>query len=162
MKFAIPSLVVKVFASITFAEAIASAPANLEKIPGWYWDKKQKKDMSKPEIKPKKTNKEIKEERQRKVEAAFSALLQKYKIMNSQNLHIYFKENPEKWKEFHEISKANDESLPEEEIPRNKMIKYLEELPGKKKKIVADLGCGFAEINQHFKDNSRFEFHNFD
>ena len=32
------------------------------------------------------------------------------------------------------------------------MIKYLENLPGKKKKIVADLGCGFAEINQHFKD----------
>ena len=42
------------------------------------------------------------------------------------------------------------------------MIKYLENLPGKKKKIVADLGCGFAEINQYFQDNSRFEFHNFD
>jgi ubiquinone/menaquinone biosynthesis C-methylase UbiE len=42
------------------------------------------------------------------------------------------------------------------------MIKYLEDLPGKKKKVVADLGCGFAEINQHFKDNSRFEFHNLD
>ena len=42
------------------------------------------------------------------------------------------------------------------------MIKYLEHLPGKKQKVVADLGCGFAEINQHFKDNTRFEFHNFD
>ena len=42
------------------------------------------------------------------------------------------------------------------------MIKYLEELPGKKRKIVADLGCGYAEINQYFKNNKRFEFHNFD
>ena len=74
----------------------------------------------------------------------------------------YFKENPEKWEEYHKISKENEESFPEEEIPRNKMIKYLEDLPGKKKKVVADLGCGFAEINQHFQDNSRFEFHNFD
>ena len=82
--------------------------------------------------------------------------------MTSQNLNTYFKENPEKWDEYHKISKANEESFPEEEIPRNKMIKYLEDLPGKKKKVIADLGCGFAEINQHFKDNSRFEFHNFD
>lgn len=28
--------------------------------------------------------------------------------------------------------------------------------------MVADLGCGFAEINKHFKDNARFVFHNFD
>ena len=35
MKFAIPSFVVNVFASITLADAIASAPANLEKMPGW-------------------------------------------------------------------------------------------------------------------------------
>ena len=34
--------------------------------------------------------------------------------------------------------------------------------PGKKQKVIADLGSGFAEINQHFRDNSRFEFHNFD
>ena len=27
---------------------------------------------------------------------------------------------------------------------------------------MGNLGCGFAEINQHFKDNSRFVFHNFD
>ena len=91
-----------------------------------------------------------------------SQLHKEYKTKNSQNLNTYFKENPEKWKEYHKISQENEESFPEEEIPRNKMIKYLENLPGKKKKVVADLGCGFAEINQHFKDNSRFEFHNFD
>jgi len=134
----------------------------LEKIPGWFWDKKQKKDMSKPEIKPKKSDKEIKEERQQRAQSELSKLHKEYKTKNSQNLNTYFKENPRKWEEYHKISKDNEESFPEEEIPRNKMIKYLENLPGKKKKVVADLGCGFAEINQHFKDNLRFEFHNFD
>jgi len=42
------------------------------------------------------------------------------------------------------------------------MIEHLENIPGKRKKVVVDLGCGHAEINQHFKDNKRFEFHNFD
>ena len=134
----------------------------LEKIPGWYWSKKPKKDMSKPEIKPKKTDKEIKEERQQRAQSKLSQLHKEYKTMTSENLNIEFKENPEKWHEYHKISKANEESFPEEEIPRNKIIKYLENLPGKKKKVVADLGCGFAEINQHFKHHSRFEFHNFD
>jgi len=123
---------------------------------------KPKKDMSKPKIKPKKTDKEIKEERQQRTQSELSQLHQKYKTMTSQNLNTEFKEYPEKWKEYHKISKDNEESFPEEEIPRNKMIKYLENLPGKKQKIIADLGCGFADINQHFKDNSRFKFHNFD
>ena len=39
----------------------------------------------------------------------------------------------------YKISKENEESFPEEEIPRNKMIKYLETLPEKKQKIVVDL-----------------------
>ena len=141
----------------------------LEKIHGWKWSgnygakkPKPKKAMSKPEIKSKKTDKEIKEERQKRAKAAISVLHQKYKTMSSQNLNAYFKENPEKWKEYHKISQENEESFLEEEIPRNKMIKYLEDLPGKKKKVVADLGCGFGEINQYFKDNPRFEFHNFD
>jgi superfamily II DNA or RNA helicase len=130
----------------------------LDKIPGWYWDKK-KKDMSKPEIKPKKTGNEI---RQQRALSELSQLHKEYKTMNSQNLNTYFKENTDKWNEYHKISKENEESFIEEEIPRNKMIMYLENLPGKKHKVIADLGCGFAEINQHFKDNSRFTFHNFD
>ena len=102
------------------------------------------------------------EERQQRVLSELSQLHKEYKTKTSYNLNTYFKENPEKWKQYHKISQANEESFPEDEIPRNKMIKYLENLPGKKKKVVADLGCGFAEINQHFKDYSRFEFHNFD
>jgi len=127
-----------------------------------YFNTTKKKDMSKPEIIPKKTDNEIKVERPQRSLSELSKLHKEYKTKNSQNLNTYFKEHPEKWKEYHKISKENEESFIEEELPRNKMIKYLENLPGKKHKVVADLGCGFAEINQHFKDNSRFTFHNFD
>jgi len=120
---------------------------------------KHTKNMSKPEIKPK-TIKETK--KQQRVQSEMSLLHKEYKTKTSQNLHEYFKDNPTKWEDYHKISKDNEESFPDDEIPRNKMIKHLEGLPGKKKKIIADLGCGFAEINQHFKDNERFEFHNFD
>ena len=120
---------------------------------------KHTKNMSKPEIKPK-TIKETK--KQQRVQSEMSLLHKEYKTKTSQNLHEYFKENPTKWEEYHKISKDNEESFPDDEIPRNRIIKHLEGLPGKKKKIIADLGCGFAEINQHFKDNERFELHNFD
>ena len=134
----------------------------LEDIPGWFWDKSEKKkNMSKPEIKPK-TKKETNKEKQPRVLSEISELHKKYKVKTSHNLHKYFKENPTKWEEYHKISKDNEESFPEHEIPRNKMIKYLENLPGNKQKIVVDLGCGFAEINHHFKDSKRFVFHNFD
>ncbi len=122
----------------------------------------KKKNMSKPAIKSNIQNKENKKERQQRVQSELSTLHQKYKTLNSQNLNTYFKKNPEMWKEYHTISKTNEESFPEEEIPRNKMIEYLKALPGKRKKFIADLGCGFAEINQYFKDNPRFDFHNFD
>jgi len=137
----------------------------LEEIPGWYWiwanRIKPIKDMSKPKISKKKKS-ETPAQRKERVKSEISILHQKYKTMTSQNLSTYFKEHPKKWNEYHKISKANEESFLDSEIPRNKMIKYLENLPGKKKKVIVDLGCGHAEINHHFKDNKRFEFNNFD
>ena len=122
-----------------------------------------KKDMSKPIIKPKQEKSEESQQiKKQRYKSELSELHKKYKTMNSQNLHNHFGENRQDWINYHNISKKNEESFPEEEIPRNLMIKYLEKLPGKKQKVVADLGCGFAEINEHFKDNNRFEFHNFD
>ena len=120
------------------------------------------KDMSKPTINPKNPTPQNKAHRQQRVQSEMSQLHQEYKTKNSQTLHTYFKQCPEKWKEYHKISKCNEASFPTEEIPRNKMIQYLERLPGKKPKIIADMGCGFAEINEHFKDNARYVFHNFD
>jgi len=141
----------------------------LNKIPGWWFEikdrtkssSKSKKSMTKPKI-SKKEKSETQTQRKERVKSEISILHKKYKTMNSQTLHKHFEENPDKWEEYHKISQANEESFPDEEIPRNNMIKYLENIPGKRKKVVVDLGCGHAEINQHFKDNKRFEFHNFD
>ena len=43
-----------------------------------------------------------------------------------------------------------------------KVIEYLEKIPGKKKKDVADLGCGKARVCEHFLDSERFKFINMD
>ena len=134
----------------------------LESLDGWFWDKKTKKNMSKPAIQPKinSLNKTI--SNKSPSTSLLSDLHQKYKTMNSQNLHNHFQENKNDWESYHKISKENEKSFPEEEIPRNRIINKLENLPGKKKKDVVDLGCGYAEISQNFKDNKRFSFKNFD
>ena len=126
-----------------------------------YLTKSVKKAMTKPKI-SKKEKSETQTQQKARVKSEISILHQKYKTMNSQTLHKHFKENPQDWIEYHKIAKENDKTFPIDEIPRNKVIKYLENLKGGKPKVVVDLGCGFAEINQHFKDNERFKFTNFD
>ena len=122
-----------------------------------YFPQPNQKDMSKPNIQPKSDKKGNPPPR-----SQLSELHKKYKTMNSTNLHQHFQANSNDWKIYHNISKENEKTFPKEEIPRNLMIKYINELPGKKQKIVADLGCGFAEINEYFENNNRFKFHNFD
>ena len=133
----------------------------LESLTGWFWEQRtRQKDMSKPTIQPKKetSNKTNKPP----PKSVMSELHKKYKTMTSENLHKHFQENPKDWEDYHKISKENEKSFPTEEIPRNVIIDYLNELPGKKQKIIADLGCGEGEINDYFKNNNRFNFHNFD
>ena len=135
----------------------------LESLKGWFWESKKtttKKDMSKPIIQPKKEPSTKSTKPPPKSE--LSELHKKYKTMSSQNLNKQFNDNKEEWKKYHEISKLNEQSFPEEDIPRNRIIKKLETFGGKRKKEVVDLGCGHGEISQYFKDNNRFVFQNFD
>jgi hypothetical protein len=120
------------------------------------------KNMNAINISNKESNTEDESKRLKFNKSELSVLHKKYKTMNSSNLHKHFEDNPEDWKNYHEISKQNEQSFLKEEIPRNLMIKHLEGLPDKKQKIVSDLGCGFAEINDHFEGKNRFIFHNFD
>lgn len=96
--------------------------------------------MSKPTIPPKNTN--TTNTAKTRPKTRLSILHQKYKTMSSQNLHRHFNNNPDSWKEYHQISKVNEASFPPDEIPRNLVIKHLENLPGNRKKTVVDLGCG--------------------
>jgi len=92
-----------------------------------------------------------------------SVLHQKYKTLNSSNLHAQFQQEPSLWREYHKISEANERSSCREFHPLETIIDYLETLNMKKSFVVADLGCGLARICKHFVDkDSRFSFYNFD
>jgi ubiquinone/menaquinone biosynthesis C-methylase UbiE len=102
------------------------------------------------------------ETRKQRFKSEISILHQKYKTMNSETLRKYFEENPEEWEKYHEISEKNEESFPDDEIPRNRVIAELEKIKTKRKKIVVDMGCGKGQISQHFINDQRFDFTNYD
>ena len=104
---------------------------------------------------------QIKEKRER-VKSEMSMLHQKYKTMTSANLRKVFEETPDLWHKYHDISEENEKSFPEEDIPRNRIIKELNEIKVKRAKRVVDMGCGKAQIAQHFKTDPRFDFTNYD
>ena len=116
-----------------------------------------KKNMK---LNPKK-EKESEQKRQR-VKTEISELHQKYKTMRSDNLASHFAENPEDWHHYHAISEKNEESFPEEEIPRNRIIRELALVKTGRPKVVVDAGCGRAQIAQHFAGDKRFMFYNYD
>ena len=107
------------------------------------------------------TSSSAKEKRERN-KSELSELHQKYKTMNSQNLHKEFNENPKLWETYHTISEENEKSFPEEEIPRNRIITELNKIKTKRSKIVVDMGCGKAQISKYFKEDKRFTFTNLD
>ena len=93
-----------------------------------------------------------------------SELHKKYKSMNSNNLHKYFEDNPNEWHIYHQIADDNEKTFPDNEIPYRRIINHLENIPGNRNKYIADLGCGKAKIDNHFrnKENKRFIFTNMD
>jgi superfamily II DNA or RNA helicase len=105
---------------------------------------------------------ETSNERQIRVKSEISILHQHYKTLRSDNLRDKFNTNPELWHKYHEISEQNETSFPEEEIPRNRIITELKKIQTKRTKNIVDMGCGKAQISQHFKDDSRFLFTNYD
>lgn len=108
------------------------------------------------------SNEEIAKERKEKIKSELSELHKKYKTMNSKNLHNEFNNNQKIWFEYHRIAEDNEKSFPDDEIPRNLIIKELDAIKTKRKKIVVDMGCGKADISKRFKDDKRFQFINFD
>ena len=121
---------------------------------------KKKKSMKLP-----KTNKskvESNEQKQTRVKSEMSQLHQRYKTLKSENLKKEFDDNPELWHKYHTISEENEKSFPNQDIPRNRIIRELDELKYKKTKYVVDMGCGKAQISQYFNNDKRFEFINYD
>lgn len=96
------------------------------------------------------------------VRPEISELHQRYKTMTSSNLHSEFALHPDLWHEYHEISEANESTFPSDEIPRNVVIKMLDAEKTRRTKQVVDMGCGKAHIAQHYTDDARFAFKNYD
>ena len=107
-------------------------------------------------------NEEIAKERRDKIHSELSTLHKKYKTMNSKNLHEEFGNDQRMWFEYHRIAEDNEKSFPEDEIPRNRIIKELDAIKTIRKKIVVDMGCGRADLGQYFKNDKRFQFINMD
>jgi SAM-dependent methyltransferase len=113
--------------------------------------------LTKPSIK-----KETCEQRHERTKSELSVLHQRYKTMKSENLKNEFQENPELWNKYHAISEENEKSFPEESIPRNCIIQDLDKIKTKRNKLVVDMGCGKAQIADHFANDLRFRFINYD
>ena len=137
-----------------------------------YFDNNNIEDKSVEKPKPKKSMKlkepttkepkETPEQRQKRTKSEMSVLHQRYKTLTSQNLQKEFQETPELWYKYHAISEENEKSFPEEFIPRNRIIQELTEIKGKRTRSVVDMGCGKAQIADHFTNDGRFTFINYD
>ena len=127
---------------------------------------KPKKSMKLKEITTKepktKEPKETPEQRRHRTKSELSVLHQRYKTLTSQNLQKEFQETPELWHQYHAISEENEKSFPEESIPRNRIIQDMNEIKGKRTRTVVDMGCGKAQIADHFANDTRFSFINYD
>jgi len=108
------------------------------------------------------SKKESTEQKRERVKSEISVLHQRYKTLKSENLHMEFNEQPELWRKYHEISEENEMSFPEEDIPRNRIIQELNKIGVKRTKMVVDMGCGKAQVAQHFQNDKRFKFINYD
>lgn len=100
--------------------------------------------------------------RRQQTKSQLSVLHQQYKTLKSANLKQLFQESPALWHEYHAISEANEECFDTEELPRNRICAELDKIKTRRSKQVVDLGCGKALIAQHFANDPRFTFTNYD
>ena len=89
-------------------------------------------------------------------------LHKEYRKMRSDTLNAKFKTDPQLWCEYHATRKRNFASYDPASIPSNQIIRELEKIQTKRRKVVVDMGCGEAPIAHHFQNDNRFTFHNYD
>ena len=105
---------------------------------------------------------ESQEQKRERVKSEISVLHQRYKTMNSKNLHQEFNNNPDIWHKYHKVAEENEKSFPDDDISRNRVIQELNKIKTKRTKQVVDMGCGKAQIAEYFQTDNRFKFINYD
>jgi superfamily II DNA or RNA helicase len=125
-----------------------------------YFTQDQKPTTKSTTVKPKiKTIDEPKEtevqRHQRKV-SEYQELTKKMATQKSETTNQMFTTTPSLWHDYHDSRDFSFKGYDKpDEIPLNKIIKYLETKKNHKLNIL-DLGCGRNLIQEHFKDNKKF------
>jgi superfamily II DNA or RNA helicase len=105
------------------------------------------------------TQKETKEEEtknQNRTQSKYQKLTHKMAVQASSTTNTMFKNEPALWEKYHSSRDISFKGYDnQDEIPVNKIIKYLETKNKRRLKIL-DLGCGRNKIKDHFKSNLKF------
>jgi ubiquinone/menaquinone biosynthesis C-methylase UbiE len=92
----------------------------------------------------------------------YQKLTHKMTIQKSDNTKKMFYDNKNLWHQYHDSRDFSFKGYDkQEEIPVNKIIKYLESKKNHKMRIL-DLGCGRNKIYEHFKENNKFTITGYD
>jgi superfamily II DNA or RNA helicase/ubiquinone/menaquinone biosynthesis C-methylase UbiE len=89
-----------------------------------------------------------------------SELSEYHRIYNgkpSRSTQKHFQDNPSDWHNYHTLLHKSYEGYNPQNVPVNRIIKYLEGKRHKKTKTIADMGCGYGEIAQHFHNTERYD-----
>lgn len=94
---------------------------------------------------------------------------QKYKTMTSKNLHSFFKEDNDKFIEYHKTVQINESTFDPKDIPRNEIKTHLIERNPDIPTSVIDMGCGYGdlvkEVNEYYTNNesqNNYTFYSYD
>ena len=116
----------------------------------------------KPKIKTIEEPKETETQRQQRKQSEYQELTKKMSTQKSENTNKMFIDTPSLWHNYHDSRDFSFKGYDKpDEIPLNKIIKYLETKKNHKLKIL-DLGCGRNLIQEHFKDNKKFTVTGYD
>lgn len=122
---------------------------------------KKKKSAKLPNPNP--NPKETKDDIRLRTKPLITQFHNKFCKMRSDNLANHFQQNPNDFAEYHRVRDECFQTFEPEDIPCNRIIAKLNKIKTKKGgKHVVDMGCGTAKISEHFKDDKRFHFINYD
>jgi superfamily II DNA or RNA helicase len=106
--------------------------------------------------------KETEIQRHQRQQSEYQELTKKMATQKSETTNQMFKTTPELWHKYHDSRDFSFKGYDkQDEIPLNKIIKYLETKKSHKLNIL-DLGCGRNLIQEHFKDNKKFTVTGYD
>jgi superfamily II DNA or RNA helicase len=93
--------------------------------------------------------------------SSYQELTKKMSIQNSSTTRQMFESEPNLWNEYHDLRDHSFKGYDnQDEIPVNKIIKYLETKSSKLK--ILDLGCGRNLIKTHFESNKKLDITGYD